>query len=176
MLEVDKEKTAFTCPSRLYHINNIPFGLLGAAATFQRLMDRVLQPLAYIDDLVVFSNSWPEHLHQLWKVLQQLREAGLTANPCKCHLGRSQVRYLGYVIGKGLLQAQPDKVKALMWATFPQDKKGLQWFLGPASYYRHFTSNFASRTTPLTALLHKGIPPAIAMDQSCFSGLACGPQ
>lgn len=110
-------------------------------------MDRALQPgadfaLAYIDDIVVFSKSWPEHLRQLWIVLQLLREAGLMANPCKCHLGWTQARYLGYVIGKGQRWAQSDQVQALTWTTLLQDKKGLQRFSGLASYYRCFNSQF----------------------------------
>ncbi|CAM4631962.1 unnamed protein product [Lepidochelys olivacea] len=84
-----KEKTAFATPSGLYHFTQIPFGLHGAPATLQRLMDRVLQPhtkyaAAYLDDVVIYGNNWEEHLNQVAAVLRDLRAAGLTANPKKC--------------------------------------------------------------------------------------------
>lgn len=82
----DREKTAFLSLSGLHQFTKIPFGLHGAVATFQRQMDKVLQPvmvcvMAHIDDITVFSNSWDEHLVHLTWVLQCLRKAGLTANP-----------------------------------------------------------------------------------------------
>ncbi|XP_075779924.1 uncharacterized protein LOC142827821 [Pelodiscus sinensis] len=90
-----REKTAFSTPFGLYHFTRMPFGLHGAAATFQRLMDRVLREqgrwaAAYIDDIVVYSQTWGEHLQHVGAVLQALREAGLTANPRKCRFGEKE--------------------------------------------------------------------------------------
>ncbi len=67
LTEKAKAKTAFVTPFGLYHFNVMPFCLQGAPATFQRLMDRVLQGLeefsaAYLDDVVVYSTSWKDHL------------------------------------------------------------------------------------------------------------------
>ncbi|CAM4589834.1 unnamed protein product [Lepidochelys kempii] len=83
-----KEKTAFATPSGLYHFTQMPFSLHGALATFQHLMDRVLQPhtkyaAAYLDDVVIYGNNWEEHLNQVVAVLRDLRAAGLMANPKK---------------------------------------------------------------------------------------------
>ena len=76
----DRLKTAFVTPFGLYQFNVMPFGLQGAPATFQRLMDHVIRGLefaaAYLDDLIVFSNSWSEHLAHVHAVLERLKEAG----------------------------------------------------------------------------------------------------
>ena len=87
-----REKTAFATPGGLYQYTVLPFGVHGAPATFQRMMDRLLRPhrayaAAYIDDIIIHSDSWDVHLRQLRAVLGELRKAGLTANPAKCRLG-----------------------------------------------------------------------------------------
>ncbi|XP_039350382.1 uncharacterized protein LOC120374581 [Mauremys reevesii] len=87
-----REKTAFATPTGLYQFTRMPFGLHGAPATFQRLMDRLLQPhqdyvAAYLDDVVIYSPRWENHLERVAAVLRSLRKAGLTANPKKCRIG-----------------------------------------------------------------------------------------
>ena len=101
-----KEKTAFATPDGLFQYRRLPFGLHGAPATFQRLMDRVLRPhqkyaAAYLDDIVIHGEEWGAHLAQLEAVFQALQEAGLTANPKKCRLGLRDANYLGFTIGRG---------------------------------------------------------------------------
>ena len=86
------EGEAFATPDGLYQYRVLPFGVHGAPATFQRLMDRVLRPhqqyvAAYLNDIVVHSETWKDHVSRVEAILQALREAGLTANPAKCHLG-----------------------------------------------------------------------------------------
>lgn len=86
-----KEKTAFATPGGLWQYRRMPFGLCGARATFQRLMDQVLKShkeyaAAYLDDVVIQSADWESHLPRVQKVLDSLRQAGLTANPKKCKL------------------------------------------------------------------------------------------
>ncbi|KAJ1100791.1 hypothetical protein NDU88_005866, partial [Pleurodeles waltl] len=83
----------FATPSGLYHFTVLPFGLHGAPATFQRLMDEILRPYrqhaaAYLDDIVIYSKTWAEHMSHLEAVLGALRKAQLTANPEKCRLGQ----------------------------------------------------------------------------------------
>lgn len=95
-----KEKTAFSTPSGLYQYKVMPFGLHGTSAIFQRLMDKVLRPhteyaSAYLDNIVIFSESWETHLNRVNAVLQSLREVSLTANPDKCFVGLSEAKYLG---------------------------------------------------------------------------------
>ena len=104
--EGSRDKTAFTIPFGLYEFNVMPFGLHSAPATFQRMINLVLRDCwsfarAYIDDIVVYSGSWEEHLDHPHKVLKCLHEANLTIKMAKCQFGRKEVHYLGHLIGGG---------------------------------------------------------------------------
>ena len=137
--EEAKAKTAFITPFGLFQFNVMPFGLQGAPVTFQRLMDRVIQGLqdyaaAYLDDLIIFSTCWTDHLKHLATVLQRLGEAGLTVKPTICQLGMKECVYLGHI---------------------PQTKKQVRAFLGLAGYYRRFIPNFSAMAFPLTDLTKK---------------------
>lgn len=90
-------------PVRFIPVNVMPFGLHGAPATFQRMMDVLLQGIgryaaAYLNNLVIFSSIWETHLSHLRSVFQRLRDAGLTAKPAKCQLGMRECIYLGHNI------------------------------------------------------------------------------
>ena len=119
MKEEDKLKTAFTCPFGLYHFNRMPFGLSGAPATCQRLMNSVMSDyifsclLVYLDDLLVYSPSFPDHLSSLRQVLEKLRSVGLRLNPDKCEFGQHRVKFLGHVVSKDGIDTDPDKVAAI---------------------------------------------------------------
>nr|XP_040038942.1 uncharacterized protein LOC120822984 [Gasterosteus aculeatus aculeatus] len=125
--ETAKPKTAFTTPSGHWQYRTLPFGLHGAPATFQRMMDILLRPhqsyaAAYLDDVVIHSETWEDHLNRLRRVLLELRRAGLTANPRKCHLGLSEANYLGFQVGRGVIRPQEKKVEAVRAAPRPSTK------------------------------------------------------
>ncbi len=127
LTEEAKPKTAFSTPSGHWQYRVLPFGLHGAPATLQRMLDILLRPhqsyaAAYLDDVVVHSESWEEHLAQLRRVLLELRRAGLTANPRKCHLALFEARYLGFQVGRGLIRPQEKKVTAILSAPQPTTK------------------------------------------------------
>ncbi len=156
-----KPKTAFSTPSGHWQYRTLPFGLHGAPATFQRMMDILLRPhqayaAAYLDDVVVHSVSWEDHVERLRRVLSELRRAGLTANPRKCHLALSEVKYLGFQVGRGLIRPQEKKVEAVRSAPRPTTKTQVRAFLGLAGYYRCFIPDFSSLAAPLTDLTRKG--------------------
>lgn len=99
--ETSRPYTAFRTPAGLFQFTVMPFGLHGAPATFQRLMDKLLQgcdgySAAYLDDVVLFSHTWEEHMQHLSEVLGRIHKAGLTLNPSKCEWARQETRYLGY--------------------------------------------------------------------------------
>ncbi|CAM4645565.1 unnamed protein product [Lepidochelys kempii] len=111
LAEDTKEKTTFSTPDGLFQYTVLPFGLHGAPATFQQLMNRLLRPNAkyaatYLDDVVIHSPDWEMHLGKVETVLDALRQAGLTANPSQCAIGLAKARYLGYVVGRGLVKPQ----------------------------------------------------------------------
>ncbi|CAM5106316.1 unnamed protein product [Natator depressus] len=167
-----KEKTAFATPSGLYHFTRMPFSLHGAPATFQCLMDRVLQPhtkyaATYLDDVVIYGNNWEEHLNQVAAALRDLRTAGLTANPKKCRIGQEETTYLGYTLSWGQVRPLIGKVQALQECPVLTTKRQVRQFLGLAGYYRQFVPHFARITAPLTELLTKDSPRRVHWSNEC---------
>lgn len=161
-----REKTAFATPNGLYQYTVLPFGVHGAPATFQRMMDRVLRPhhayaAAYLDDIVVHSRTWEEHRAHLRAVLGALRMAGLTANPRKCHLGMEEVSYLGYRVGRGNVWPQEPKLDAIKEWPRPTTKKQVKQFLGLVGYYQRFIPQYSTLASPLHDLTKKKGPDRV---------------
>ena len=121
-----REKTAFITHAGLYEFTTMPFGLCNAPGTFQRLMECVLRGLTwqialiYLDDVLVYSRTFEEHLQHLRLVFDRFREAGLKLKPSKCHFGQTKVNYLGHVITPEGLQPDPVKVKVVQEYPVPK--------------------------------------------------------
>ena len=102
----DAEKTAFVTPDGLYEFTAMPMGLANSPATFQRLMHSVLAPLgveyamAYLDDVMVHSKRWEDHLRHIENVLMCVKKAGLCVKLKKCSFGAARTNYLGHVISE----------------------------------------------------------------------------
>ena len=105
---------------------------------------------AYLDDIVVYSTTWEEHLGHLKEVLDRLHSAGLTINPATCVLARTETGYLGFTIGGGLIKPQVHKVHAIESCPLAQTRKQLRSFLGMAGFYHWFIPNFSARAALLT--------------------------
>ena len=168
----DQHKTAFTTPFGLYQFKVMPFGLNGAPASFQRMMDQLTDGLqeysaAYLDDLVVFSTTWEEHLDHLQTILTRLGEAGLTAKPSKCQFAMDQCVYLGHIVGSGKIQPELSKVEAVQSYPIPETKKQVRSFLGLSGYYRRFIPSYATIAAPLTDLTKKSKPNQVSWTKQC---------
>lgn len=136
------------------------FCLHGAAATFQHLVDMIMGPyngftLAYIDDIIIHSRTWTEHLEHLSQLLRCFQAAELKVNPKKSKLGFTKLEYLSYKVGGSCLRPQTRKLEAIKQATLPCTKKQLRQFLGMVGYYSHFIKDFATHAAPLTDRLGK---------------------
>ena len=125
-----------------------------------------MAPAAYLDDLVIHSSTWEEHLVQVQNVLQRLRIAGLTAKPSKCQLGMSQCVYLGQIVGSGIVQPERSKLQGIEAFFTPMMKKQVCcFFLGLTGYYRKFILNYASVAAPLTDLTKNAAPNQVVWNQ-----------
>lgn len=162
-LKVDsREKTAFTVPGRgHYEFVVMPFGLSNAAQTQSQLMNYVLgfdmEPyvFVYIDDIVIATSTFEEHLFYLKKVAERLAKANLSININKSKFCVPEIHYLGYILNKNGLSPNPGKVSAILNYPSPESVKQVRQLMGMVSWYRRFIKNLAEVTTPITALLKK---------------------
>ena len=152
-----KEISAFATPDHFLQYTVMAFGLRNAPATFQRLINSVLEGVpnceAYLDDLLIYSTTWSQHLQHLSTVFQRLSDASLTVNLAKCEFGQATVVYLGKVVGRGQVRPVQSKVEAMLNYPAPTTRRELRRFLGMVGYYRSFCKNFSAVASPLTDLL-----------------------
>ncbi|XP_043064101.1 uncharacterized protein LOC122320091 [Drosophila ficusphila] len=158
-----RDKTAFTIPGKpLYQYKVMPFGLTNASQTMTRLMDKVIPPelrnevFVYLDDLLVVSDTFETHMKVLDAVADQIKAAGLTLNVEKRKFCMRSVKYLGHIVGEGIIRTDPEKISAMADFPLPKSLRSLRSFLGMVGWYRKFISNFASVAAPLTDLLKPG--------------------
>lgn len=158
--EESKEKTAFSIPGRgLFHFKVLPFGLSNSAQITQRLMDRVLTPqlqpkvFVYLDDIIITSSTFSEHISILSEVYKRLAEANLTVNFQKCKFFRDSLKYLGFIIDSQGLRTSSEKVEAMLNYPRPQNTTQIRRFVGMCSWYRRFIPHFSTLISPLNDLL-----------------------
>lgn len=159
-----RQYTAFIAPGRgLFQFKVMPFGHHSAPATFQRVMDTVIGPelsefaMVYLDDIIIISSTFEEHLAHLRTVFQRLQSANLQLNPDKCEFCRTELKYLGHVISREGIHTDPDKIRAVKEYAPPTTIKEIRRFIGFASWYRRFVPNFSKIVIPLTHLTKKNI-------------------
>jgi len=157
-----KEVSAFVTPDNFLQYTVMAFGMRNAPATFQRLVNIVLSGLsgcaAYLDDIVVYSESWQKHMEQLAEVFERLRRANLTINLAKCDFAQATVVYLEKVVGNGEVRLVQAKVEAILAFSAPASRRDLRCFLGMTGYYRGFCKNVSAVAAPLTDLLSPKVP------------------
>lgn len=159
--EACRDKTAFSSGYNHWRFVRMPLGLRSSSHSFNRALRIALADLigkilyCYLDDLVVFSNTIPEHLERLQTVFSTLREHNLKLSPSKCNLLRTELPFLGFVVsGKGVL---PDKRKtdAITKLQLPKNPKGVKSFMGMVNYYSRHIPKLAEHAKPLHNLLKK---------------------
>ena len=138
----------------------MPMGLTNSPATFQCLMNKVLQAeieagivVVYMDDLLIHSKTLAEHLHHVSMVVERLRQHGIKIKLSKCEVAQTTVVFLGHEVTQGEIRPNAAKTRVLFEYPRPTTINQLQAFLGLAGYYRKFISNFAHIASPLYTLL-----------------------
>ena len=156
--------TAFCTDSQLLEFTRSPQGLACSPGNFSRMISQVFKDehhkflILYLDDLLLWSSNFDQHLQHLSQVFDKLRAANLRVKPSKCEFARQQVSYLGHLLTPEGIRPDPDKVRAIVEATPPHNLKKLRSWLGLASYYRSFIKGFSKIAQPLTALLKHDAP------------------
>jgi hypothetical protein len=159
--EGDEWLTAFRTRYGLFEYLVMPFGLANAPSTFQHFVNDVLRPFldifctAYLDDILIYSETLHEHKEHVRSVLNALKEAGLQLDVDKCEFHQTEVTYLGYVVGVDGIRMDPKKVQAIVDWEYPNNVKDVRAFLGFANFYRRFIDSFSYLAAPLVALTKK---------------------
>ena len=139
----------------------MPFGMCNASATFQRAIARALRKIvnregsmvmAYIDDIVIATETVEDHMVRLREVFECLREAGFKMRVAKCDFKKSEIKYLGHVVSAEGVRPDPKAVAKLRDWEIPRNKTEVQSFLGFANYYREFIPWHAKLVAPLHAI------------------------
>ena len=158
--EEDMEKTAFSVGADHYEFTVMPFGLTNAPATFQRMMGNLLKGikgcLVFIDDIIIFSDTWEQHQRILDEVFRRVRAAGLKIKRDKCQFAQESVKFLGHIVSARGTEPDSSKVEAVRDFATPTSLTDVRAFLGLASYYRRFIKNFADIAAPLHDLTKGG--------------------
>ncbi|KAK3106188.1 hypothetical protein FSP39_014556 [Pinctada imbricata] len=178
LTERAREISAFATPDGLYQYKVMPFGMKNAPATFQRMIHSLLHHLegceAYIDDVIIYSDTWDDHLRIMRTFFDILAKANLTVNLAKSEFCHATVEYLGHKVGQGFVTPIMAKVEAISKFPIPTNKKEIMRFLGMAGFYRKFCPNFSSVVGPLTNLLQKRVNFAWTNDcDESFKKIKC---
>ncbi|XP_069986300.1 uncharacterized protein [Penaeus vannamei] len=173
LTERAKRISAFVTPDGLYQYCVLPFGLRTAPATFQRLINSIIAGIdgckAYLDDVIIYTNSWKDHVAKLQALFDRLTKANLTINLAKSDFAQAKVTYLGYTVGQGQVCPLSGKIEAIDNYPVPKTKREVMRFLGMAGYYRRFCKNFSDVVAPLTDLLKKKVK--FKWSESCEAAL-----
>ena len=149
-----REISAFVTPDGLFQYKVMPFGMKNSPASFQRMINEITSGLdgceAYIDDVILCSDTWEEHIKLMRKFFERLSKALLTVNLNKSEFGLARVTYLGHTVGQGQVKPVEAKISAISDFPAPTNKRQLMRFLCVDEYYRKFCPNFSAITESLT--------------------------
>lgn len=154
--ENDREKTAFSVNHAKFQFTRMPFGLKNAPRIFQRCVNDILHEFigefayVYIDDVLIFSNTYEEHKKHISTIFRVLHNANMKISDEKSHFFKTEIEFLGHIIKHGKITVDPEKIATIRDYEIPKNLKQLRSFLGLAGYYRKFIKDYAKITKPLT--------------------------
>ena len=164
LASADQEKTAFSTPDGHWHFNRLPQGLKNSPAVFQRLMNQTLGSLrwdislAYLDDVIVYSPSFEQHLLDVNRVCQALHASNFKLNYQKCSIFQHDISFLGHQITPDGCLPNTDNIRSITDFPVPQSSKAAHSFLQMVGFYRKFINGFAQISYPLNKFTRKNYP------------------
>jgi hypothetical protein len=163
-LEASSRKyTAFLFDTNVYQFQRVPFGTKNSLEAFVRRLRKVLGSdvsssicACYVDDIVIFSKLFEEHLRHINLIFNKLTTVGFTINTLKCKFCQPQMNFLGHAIGPEAISADPQRIAAILSYPAPRNQKELRQFLGNCGFHNKFLINYADFVAPLNPTLEKG--------------------
>lgn len=156
--------TGFVTPEEHFEYLKMPYGLANSPIVYQRIINDTLRKLidegnvlVYVDDVLLLSNSVPDGIDLLRRVLFTLTQAGFSVNLKKCTFLATELEYLGRVVSAGKVKPSPRKVEALINTSPPENVRQVRQFLGLAGYFRRYIKDYAVRTACIARLTRKGV-------------------
>ena len=162
MDETDQEKTSFVTSQGLFCYKVMPFGLKNAGATYQRLVNHMFCPQigrnvkVYVDNMQVKSQDEEIHLDDLQETFDTLQQYKMKLNPSKCAFGVSPGKFLGFMVSHRGIEANPDKIQAILDMKPPQNVKEVQSLIGQVAALNRFVSKATNKCLPFFKVLKKG--------------------
>ncbi|MBW0525910.1 hypothetical protein O181_065625 [Austropuccinia psidii MF-1] len=152
------------CHMGTYEYTRMPLGIKNAPDHFQRMMDTILQEeilegwmVVYIDDIIIYSETWEDHVQYIDRVLSKCTPINLKISLKKCNFGQQELLALGHKVSGLSLAIDQNKVAAVLLKPVPKNIKEMKCFLGFASYYRNHIRNFSHITSSLYRLCSKDV-------------------
>lgn len=159
----DRHKTAFVTQESHYQWTCLPFGLKTSPAIFQRIMCNIIRKhklgeftVSYIDDILLFSKSFEDHVRHLKQLFQAIKSEGLRLKFSKCMFAADSVKYLGHIIQNNAVRPLKDNLISIKDFPIPRTQKNVRQFLGKINFYHKYVPKIAIRLDPLHNLLRKG--------------------
>ena len=162
--EDSKDMTAFVTHSGMYRYSRLPFGLVNASAHFMSCVNDLFRKLlykgvlVYLDDILVYSETFEEHLSLLQQVMDILSKANMKLKLAKCRFALRKLKWLGHIVSAQGLSPDPKKLDAIKHFPTPKNLREVRGFVGMCSFYRRFIPNFSKLSHPLTKLTRKDTP------------------
>ena len=161
MHETDQEKTSFMTSQGLFCYKVMPFSLKNAGATYQRLMNKMFAKQirrnvqVYVDDMLVKSRREEDHLEDLKETFNTLRSYNMKLNPGKCAFGVTAGKFLGFMVSQRGIEANPDKIRAIMEMVPPRNVKEVQSLNGKIAALNRFVSRATDKCLPFFRTLKR---------------------
>ena len=161
----DRRKTAFITQEGHWQWTCLPFGLKTSPSIFQGTLSNILRKhkltkfcINYIDDILIFSKTFEEHLQHIDSLLYAIQEEGFKLKFEKCNFAKNSVKYLGHIISKNRITPLTDNLKAIEDFPIPKTKKNIRQFLGKINFYYKYLENAVQTLEPIHNLLRKNVP------------------